>query len=270
MHRTDGLNHVANQFSDGVPPTPGTQVEQAWLNAVQEEIANAVEGAGITLVKGTWDQLKKAIGLGGGSGGARAFSASLASEFWSIINTGAGIALKLAGSGTTAAAAVLDLLNNSTGLALNAVTGGATAAKFATSTDTNADAAIDLVKGSLKFSGANPASADALTNQLTPLNTVKGFAHYAWNNAAPTLTSGCNMAAPGNPAAGQIQVNLNGTALTDAMIVVGMAGAGAWHPVAKNTTGLIEVQDNAGAAVNFGATTGFLFVIVMGKQVNAG
>lgn len=117
MHKIDTDGHVANAFDEGDPGVPRqpTQVDKHWLNAVQQELVNAVEGSGQALVKGTWDQLKKAIGLGGGSGGARAFAAALAGEFWNIINTGAGITVKLAGSGTTAAAAVLDLLNNSTG-----------------------------------------------------------------------------------------------------------------------------------------------------------
>lgn len=40
MHRTDGANNVAGLFKDS--PTPGTTVEHFWLNAMQEEVANAV------------------------------------------------------------------------------------------------------------------------------------------------------------------------------------------------------------------------------------
>jgi len=59
MHRTDGTGHVDNKFTDGNPATgtPGTKVEKEWLNAVQEELCNLLEGMGVTLVKGTWNQL---------------------------------------------------------------------------------------------------------------------------------------------------------------------------------------------------------------------
>lgn len=51
MHRIDGLDHVANKFSEGDPmePREATQVTPDWLNSVQEEIANAITGAGIAL-----------------------------------------------------------------------------------------------------------------------------------------------------------------------------------------------------------------------------
>jgi hypothetical protein len=63
MHRIDADGHVSNEFDDGDPgiPTQPTMVDAAWLNAVQEEIANVVEDAGITLVKNTNTQLREAI-----------------------------------------------------------------------------------------------------------------------------------------------------------------------------------------------------------------
>ncbi len=66
MHRIDTSGHVGNMFDEGDPgvPTPPTQVDSDILNAFQEEIANAVEGAGITLVKNINDQLFTAIDPG--------------------------------------------------------------------------------------------------------------------------------------------------------------------------------------------------------------
>jgi len=47
MHRIDTTNSTAtNRFTDG---PPGTVVDDGWLNAVQEEIANVIEGAGAAL-----------------------------------------------------------------------------------------------------------------------------------------------------------------------------------------------------------------------------
>ncbi len=66
-YRTDGNANVGNLFDAGDPlvPRPPTQVDPPWLNEVQEEICNAVEAAGITLVKGTRTQLRDAIRKGG-------------------------------------------------------------------------------------------------------------------------------------------------------------------------------------------------------------
>ncbi len=63
MHRTDADANASNLFSPGDPATgqPGTKIDSPWLNAVQEEICNVVTGAGISLIKGTWTQLKAAI-----------------------------------------------------------------------------------------------------------------------------------------------------------------------------------------------------------------
>ncbi len=46
MHRTEGENHNGNLFTDG---PPGTAVEEDFMNAIQEEIANVIETAGLTL-----------------------------------------------------------------------------------------------------------------------------------------------------------------------------------------------------------------------------
>ncbi len=63
MHRTEGANNVDNLYVDG---PPGTTVEQDSLNAIQEEIANVIEEAGIALqtaATDTRDQLWAALGV---------------------------------------------------------------------------------------------------------------------------------------------------------------------------------------------------------------
>ncbi len=66
MHRIDTDGHVGNLFSDGDAGlgVNGTKVDAAWLNAVQEEIANLAESLGVTLAKGTNDQLADSVGVG--------------------------------------------------------------------------------------------------------------------------------------------------------------------------------------------------------------
>lgn len=66
MHRIDSSTAtVDNKFTNGNPQTatPATVVTDAWLNAVQEEIANVITGAGISLNKPTNTQLLEAIRL---------------------------------------------------------------------------------------------------------------------------------------------------------------------------------------------------------------
>jgi hypothetical protein len=63
MHRIDADAHVGNLFSEGNPGIgqPGTEVDADWLNGVQESICQAIEAAGLTLVKGANTQLADAI-----------------------------------------------------------------------------------------------------------------------------------------------------------------------------------------------------------------
>lgn len=64
MHRIDAPGATIDEkFTEGNPSLniPATEVSDDWLNDVQEELATVIEDAGITLSKGTQDQLKDAI-----------------------------------------------------------------------------------------------------------------------------------------------------------------------------------------------------------------
>lgn len=64
MHRIDAAGYAAdNLFTDGNPSTgtPATVVDAAWLNDIQESLAQLIEAAGISLSKGDYTQLLKAI-----------------------------------------------------------------------------------------------------------------------------------------------------------------------------------------------------------------
>lgn len=74
MHRIDGPGATGgNLFTEGNPALgiPATVVTDDWANDVQEELCNLVEDQGITLVKGTQDQvltaIKSLISFGGDS-----------------------------------------------------------------------------------------------------------------------------------------------------------------------------------------------------------
>lgn len=64
MHRIDTPNAAAGGlFTNGNPAlgTAATEVDAAILNAFQEELANVIEGEGITLDKAQHDQLRLAL-----------------------------------------------------------------------------------------------------------------------------------------------------------------------------------------------------------------
>lgn len=67
MHRIDTSTATPdNRFTEGDPaiPVPATVVSADWLNAVQEELAAVITGAGLELDKAENDQLRQAIGRG--------------------------------------------------------------------------------------------------------------------------------------------------------------------------------------------------------------
>lgn len=83
MHRIDGPGATGgNLFTEGNPALgiPATVVTDDWANDVQEEIVNVIEDQGITLVKGTQDQLLSAIKSLIGFGGDSQLNVSLAND----------------------------------------------------------------------------------------------------------------------------------------------------------------------------------------------
>jgi hypothetical protein len=72
MHRTEGTNFTKDSVGRNIfkDAPPATTVEENWLNAVQEEIANVIEFAGINLLSAQTDthtQLREAILQAAGS-----------------------------------------------------------------------------------------------------------------------------------------------------------------------------------------------------------
>lgn len=64
MYRIDSRGATGDgRFTEGNPTTgtPATVVDASWMNAVQDELVNVVEGAGLTLAKTDSDQLLEAI-----------------------------------------------------------------------------------------------------------------------------------------------------------------------------------------------------------------
>lgn len=97
MHRIDGPGAaVGGLFTEGDPVSgvPATTVTGDWLNAVQEEIANTVTGAGIALNKASNTQLSAAItilaGLAAGwsTGDVKLTMKTAADTGWVMCNDG--------------------------------------------------------------------------------------------------------------------------------------------------------------------------------------
>jgi hypothetical protein len=70
MHRIDTPGSSSGSFVNGNPFSgiASTIIDAAWCQAVQDEIANVVEGAGFTLTKGTNTQLLAAVQALSGAG----------------------------------------------------------------------------------------------------------------------------------------------------------------------------------------------------------
>lgn len=115
MHRIDGSTATPEGlFTEGSPTggVPATVVRADWLNDLQENVAKAIENAGITLVKGDYQQLSQAISaLGAGTRGVRYISSPGSSNFtvpagvrsvWvEVMGGGGGGAFANTGSGPT-------------------------------------------------------------------------------------------------------------------------------------------------------------------------
>ncbi len=201
MHRVDTSGHVANQFSDGVPGvTAATVVDEDILNAFQEELANAIEDAGITLVKGTNDQLAAAI-----LATIRTIAHTLvqplivapvggATDALTATGTGGGAGMvgisgPTGGPGTTGMYGLTNANGGSSGMTGEstdaastgvygkspgtAVYGESTGAGSALIGYSDTGFGLELQKGNAKFSGANPAVTTAFTNTATPTSILK-------------------------------------------------------------------------------------------------
>lgn len=110
MHRIDVPSAtVDNKFTEGSPTggIPATTVAADWLNDLQENVCKAVEGAGLTLDKGNYDQLKLAIQAMALTYLPKRVFAS--SDFIRIPDVAGGLIIQFGLSGTISPASTLDV-----------------------------------------------------------------------------------------------------------------------------------------------------------------
>lgn len=202
MHRTDAANHVANMFVDGNPaiPSVGTTVDDDWLNAVQEEIAGVIEGAGITLVKGTNNQLAAAVVLAGGSvaqnitgvktftsAGQVVLSATTNTRIESTTSSTTGTDAAVKGTATNVGTGVWGRATGtgaSSGVGVAAEAAGSAAALIAQNTGSGPAATfigpVDMSQGPIKASGSGGSGNAPLrfTPQASSPAGVEGALYY--------------------------------------------------------------------------------------------
>lgn len=278
MHRidTDGPplppSPTPGYFEQGDPLVPRlpTQVDHHWLNAVQEELVNAILGAGLALAKGTNTQLKKALGLLGPGGSAGP------GDRWFTGRQSVDAASGTAISGTTGA----DGLGDEAGVAgqselANGVKGTTTDGVGVRAVVTAGGTGVALaVEGPSTYTAAlgldgvvDPGSSTPIQNQIFPGLVPKAWLHFAWNNGAPAVsgTQAMNIGSISTPGTGQVQLTL-ASGITGSILLAGMVGPGARYMAPNDVLGKFTVYDSAGAAVNFNASSGFGLVVAFGFQ----
>lgn len=110
MHRIDGPGATQdNKFTEGDPAngTQATIVTAEWLNAVQEELARAIESVGVDLVKSNNTQLEEALRRIGGSSVVSIDMSGGTDKVLSDQTSGSGQALRLIGALTANVALIV-------------------------------------------------------------------------------------------------------------------------------------------------------------------
>lgn len=188
MHRTTGDAHVANMFDDGLPGVDdGTELEQDWVNAVQEELVGLVEEAGLVPTLGDWDQVSDA----------------LHALFVDRQNDQNAIDGDKEWLGEQAFANIVEFFDDVT---------------FGAPIDVNA--AIDIAGGSfstnIPLSGGNPAGNAAVVNAVTPLGILKAWATITFNNTVnPGIDDSLNITSVTQDVDGTLHVTIAGDMAND-------------------------------------------------------
>lgn len=159
MHRIDGPGATNdNKFTAGNPTTgtPATVVTADWMNSVQEEMANVIEGAGIILNKAANNQLAAAIsaliaaatGGGGSSTGEANTGSNVGTGDGSVFKQKLGIDLQFK---TIKAGSNITVVNGANEITISAAGGGSGEVNTASNVGSGNGVYVSKVGADLRF-----------------------------------------------------------------------------------------------------------------------
>lgn len=303
MHRTDDDANVANKFDPGDPDVPRqpTLVSADWLNAVQEELCNAIENAGVTLVKGTWTQLQSIManlsttqtftGTKTFNGGVVVTrpddTAGVPAQFLgqnegmtqpafegAYFKGGDGGGTGGGADGATFEGGDGDGSPGGHGITAKGGPGSVEGAGVNALARTNATGAAPTVaarcgNGNFKMAGAVPNSdADFGTNTLTPGLIPKAWGHLSFAGGVLTVVAGQNISSAAFSGTNIAVTLVNPIASNNQCILVTGDVGTSKYSVANFTAHPFSIQeyDASNSVVNLSAATGRISFVVFGVQ----
>lgn len=204
MIRTNGEDHVNHMFSDGVPEQgkQATVIDAEWLNAVQEEIAQFIELAGITLDGSNPHQLRDAL--------LAIFMAGIEVGGTGINISGTGGATTVTNCGIRFQGSGLDVSLTAQGLTINGVNvKEITVQGVAT---LNIDETLELVKN-LIVNGSTTLKGNARVNGDLVVEGNLSLENDLHSNVQGNVTGNTNGVHYGNVRTNQLMALSNGGAI---------------------------------------------------------
>lgn len=204
MIRTNGEDHVNHMFSDGVPEQgkQATVIDSEWLNAVQEEIAQFIELAGLTLDGSNPHQLRDAL--------LAIFMAGIEVGGTGINISGTGGATTVTNGGIRFQGSGLDVSLTAQGLTINGVNvKEITVQGVAT---LNIDETLELVKN-LIVNGSTTLKGNARVNGDLVVDGNLSLENDLHSNVQGNVTGNTNGVHYGNVRTNQLMALSNGGAI---------------------------------------------------------
>lgn len=204
MIRTNGEDHVNHMFSNGVPEQgkQATVIDAEWLNAVQEEIAQFIELAGITLDGSNPHQLRDAL--------LAIFMAGIEVGGTGINISGTGGATTVTNGGIRFQGSGLDVSLTAQGLTINGVNvKEITVQGVAT---LNIDETLELVKN-LIVNGSTTLKGNARVNGDLVVDGNLSLENDLHSNVHGDVTGNTNGVHYGNVRTNQLMALSNGGAI---------------------------------------------------------
>lgn len=204
MIRTNGEDHVNHMFSDGVPEQgkQATVIDAEWLNGVQEEIAQFIELAGLTLDGSNPHQLRDAL--------LAIFMAGIEVGGTGINISGTGGATTVTNGGIRFQGSGLDVSLTAQGLTINGVNvKEITVQGVAT---LNIDETLELVKN-LIVNGLTTLKGNARVNGDLVVDGNLSLENDLHSNVQGNVTGNTNGVHYGNVRTNQLMALSNGGAI---------------------------------------------------------